>query len=458
MVFSSAIFLWIFLPVVVLGNLLVGKKMSNLFLLLSSLIFYAWGEPVLVVLMIFSILWNWAAGLMIGKGSRKKLWLVLGVGGDLLLLFTFKYIGFFLSLLRVIPVLKDIPDPGVRLPIGISFFTFQAISYIADVYRERVKPSADPLPVALYISFFPQLIAGPIVQYRTVEEQLRTRKPGAADFADGFRRFLYGLGKKVLIANVLAGCADKAFSMEVPGVLPAWIGALAYTLQIYYDFSGYSDMALGLGRMFGFSFPENFSYPYLSRSISEFWRRWHITLGAWFREYVYIPLGGNRKGKGRTLINLLIVFFLTGLWHGADLSFVLWGLYHGFFSLLERAGLKKLLDKSRILSGLGCFVVVLLGWVLFRAENLGAAFAYYRAMFVPAAESASILRLCDGKTFAIGAAALIGAGPLQAIVPQKLKEKWKGSAAEALFVLVVLGYSLAALAAESYNPFIYFQF
>ena len=457
MVFSSVIFLWIFLPLVFLGNLLVGRKWSNIFLLLASLIFYAWGEPVRVIIMIFSVIINWAAGLLIEKTDHKKLFLAAGVAVDLGFLAVFKYAGFFADIINGIFGADFIPRPEIELPIGISFFTFQAISYIADVYRGKAKASADPLPVALYISFFPQLIAGPIVQYVSVEEQLKERKPGYEDMTAGFKRFLYGLGKKVLIANVMAECADAAFGMESIGTGAAWMGALAYTLQIYYDFSGYSDMALGLGRIFGFRFPENFNYPYMSKSISEFWRRWHISLGAFFREYVYIPLGGNKKGKGRTYLNLFIVFFLTGLWHGADFSFILWGLYHGLISLAERAGLKKLQDKSIVLSRLICFVLVLFGWVLFRADNTSAAVNYISCMF-GAGEKTELWELGNKKTWVMTAVAVIGAGPLQSLCPQKIKDKWKDSAPEALYCLLILFFCLAALAGNSYNPFIYFQF
>ncbi|MCR5118973.1 MAG: MBOAT family protein [Lachnospiraceae bacterium] len=458
MVFSSAIFLWIFLSAVFAGNLLFGKRLSNLFLLTASLFFYAWGEPVLVVLMIFSIIWNYLMGLMIEAASHKKLLLFIGVAADLLLLAYYKYAGF---LLRSINTLcgTAFEVPQIALPIGISFFTFQAISYIADVYRGKVKASKDPLPVALYISFFPQLIAGPIVQYRDVERQLRERKLSAEGFAFGFRRFIYGLGKKVLIANVLAKCADAVFDHGAAGVgmLPAWIGALAYTFQIYYDFSGYSDMALGLGQMFGFTFSENFNYPYLSKSITEFWRRWHMTLGAWFREYVYIPLGGNRKGKGRTVANLWIVFFLTGLWHGADLSFILWGLYHGALSFVERLGLKKLLDKSRVLSRLLCFIAVCIGWVLFRAENTAEGLKMIAAMFRPGT-GMKLWELGDTKTLVIAVCAVFGCGIMQALVPSKVKKRYRESVLEALVCGAVLFFCLAALAGAGYNPFIYFQF
>ncbi len=458
MVFSSLIFLWIFLPLVFFGNLLAGRKLSNLFLLLASLFFYAWGEPVMVLLMFACCLINWATGLLISRSAHKKASLALGVAVDLSFLFFYKYTGFFCDIVNSLTGKPLLPSLEIALPIGISFFTFQAISYLADVYRGQVEASKDPLPVALYISFFPQLIAGPIVQYRSVEAALKERRVTSADTADGFRRFVYGLAKKVLIANVLAGCADKAFSLEALDMRAAWIGALAYTLQIYYDFSGYSDMAIGLGKMFGFTFPENFRYPYLSRSISEFWRRWHITLGAWFREYVYIPLGGNRQGKGRMLFNLLVVFTLTGLWHGAELSFVLWGLYHGLLSLIERMGLKKLLEKSHVLSRLLCFCAVLLGWVLFRAENCDEAFRYLGAMFTPGAETVPLWQLGDCKCFILLILAIPGAGILQTLLPEKLRTKYAGSVMEALVCMLLLFFCVASLAADSYNPFIYFQF
>lgn len=326
MVFSSAIFLLMFLPVVFVINLLVKKEYSNLVLLTASLIFYAWGEPYQVLLMIFSIVINWLMGKLIGSndGSKKKMFLIIGIALDLGTLGYYKYAGFLVSILNDIMGKEIISMSQIALPIGISFFTFQAISYIADVYKGDTEASPKLVNVALYISFFPQLIAGPIVKYRDINRQIEQRSISWIGVSAGFRRFVYGLGKKVLIANVLGLCADTIYSYDLNGLdwRAAWIGALAYTFQIYYDFSGYSDMAIGLGKMFGFDFLENFNYPYISRSITEFWRRWHISLGSWFREYVYIPLGGNRKGKIRTYINLIILFSLTGLWHGAAFSYI----------------------------------------------------------------------------------------------------------------------------------------
>ena len=458
MLFSSAVFLWIFLPVVIAGNLLFEKRFSNLFLLLASLFFYAWGEPVLIVLIIFVIIWSYFIGLCIEKCNNKKIALFIGVSGDLLLLGYYKYAGFLvMSINQATGASFNVPE--IALPIGISFYTFQAISYIVDVYRGKVKATKDPLPVAVYISFFPQLIAGPIVKYSDVESRLHERKMTAEGFATGFRRFIYGLGKKVLIANVLAKCADAVFDHGAAnvGMLPAWMGALAYTFQIYYDFSGYSDMALGLGCMFGFKSPENFNYPYLSKSITEFWQRWHITLGAWFREYVYIPLGGNRKGKGRTYVNLWIVFFLSGLWHGADFTFLLWGMYHGALSFVERMGLKKLLDKSKVLSRLLCFIAVSIGWVMFRAKNAAEGVSMIAAMFTPAA-GMKLWELGDMKTAAVALCAVSGCGILQTLLPEKLTKWYRESLLEVIVCGGILFFCLAALAMEEYNPFIYYQF
>ena len=465
MVFSSLTFLWVFLPVVYAVNLLLPKRFSNCFLLLASLLFYAWGEPYLVLLMMATILVNWIAGLAIGllQGRGRKIVLTLGVLCDLGALGYFKYAGLLTRLLNTAAGKELIPVPQIALPIGISFFTFQAISYIVDVYRRETVASPSLINTALYISFFPQLIAGPIVKYRDISRQIVSRKVTAKKTAQGFRRFAYGLAKKVLIANVMGRCADAVFNASLSQIGPAtaWVGALAYAMQIYYDFSGYSDMAIGLGRMFGFKFQKNFDYPYLSASVTEFWRRWHISLGSWFREYVYIPLGGNRKGPMRTYINLLIVFFLTGLWHGADLSFVLWGLYHGLFLILERLGFKKILDRCRPLAAVGCFLAVTFGWVLFRASDTPFALQYTARMLAPWRYTGMDLPLwnyLNVKTLWCGAAAVLGMGFIQRFTPPRLTERWKHSVPEAVFCAVLTVLSLASIAANMYNPFIYFQF
>ena len=472
MVFSSVVFLLLFLPAVYLVNALISRiskantAWSNGFLLLASLIFYAWGEPILVLLMIGSILLNWFCGRRIAasSGAGRKAWLCLAVLGDLAALGYYKYAGFLVSTVNDILGREALTPLQIALPIGISFFTFQAISYVVDVYREKTEASRHLLNTALYISFFPQLIAGPIVKYRDINRQIESRTVTWERTAEGFRRFVYGLGKKVLIANVLGKCVDLVY-LEKPDLIDpraAWSAAIAYMFQIYYDFSGYSDMAIGLGRMFGFDYLENFNYPYLSASVSEFWRRWHISLGTWFREYVYIPLGGNRKGKLRTILNLAAVFLLTGLWHGAAISFILWGAYHGFFILAERLGLKRLLDKSRIIGIVYCFAVVLFGWVLFRAEDPLTAVMLISRMVRPF-HYAHIAAIPVGmyfnlKTAAALAAAVIGAGLLQKLIPEKWQAKWKGSVPEAVFCLVMLILCIAAVTGDTYNPFIYFQF
>ena len=465
MVFSSSVFLFLFLPAVFIADTLIKTRYSNILLLGASLLFYAWGEPYYVFLMITSIALNWLVGIAIAKtsGSMRRLALVAGVTCDLLMLGYYKYAGFLVSIVNSAAHRTLLPIPHIELPIGISFFTFQAISYIADVYRGETEASGSIVNVALYISFFPQLIAGPIVKYKDINEQIKSRSTTWVDTAEGFKRFIYGLSKKVLISNVLGLCADTVFAFD-PSAFDcraAWIGALAYTFQIYYDFSGYSDMAIGLGRMFGFTILENFDYPYMSGSVSEFWRRWHISLGSWFREYVYIPLGGNRRGTARTYINLIIVFFLTGLWHGADFSFVLWGLYHGFFQIMERLGLKRLLARNRIMSVIYTFAVVSFGWVLFRADSTAAGLCYMSRLLTPGSASGSIIptyEYMDLKTVFTLVVAAVGMGFLRYLVPEKLHERWRDSIPEAIFCIVMLILSLASITNNTYNPFIYFQF
>ena len=474
MLFSSMIFLWVFLPVVLAGSFLLRKtRLVNLFLVLASLFFYAWGEPVNVLLMIFSILLNYGAGLLLAKFEQndpyevRKLVVALDILLNLALLGYFKYLGLLVeginALLGIVGA-KSLAVPTVSLPIGISFFTFQALSYVVDVYRRKVQAQKKLLNVALYISFFPQLIAGPIVRYREINEEIEHRRITAEDFAQGARRFIYGLAKKVLIANVMAQGADGLFALRASGVTGgmAWLAAILYTFQIYYDFSGYSDMAIGLGRMFGFHFSENFRYPYLARSIREFWRRWHISLSTWFREYVYIPLGGNRKGRSRTYLNLFIVFALTGIWHGAGVSFLLWGLYHGLLSILERLGLEKALKKLGPLACIYAFVAVVFGWVLFRVEDVPMALAWMQRMVTPWQYTGTAYHLYDyvtPQTWVLLGAAVLGMGPIQALADKlRLTERWKLSWPEVLLCTGLLALCFASLAGSTYNPFIYFKF
>lgn len=461
MVFSSGVFLLVFLPITFIVNLFLSTKQSNIWLLIASLLFYAWGEPFFVFLMILSIIVNWLVGMGIGKceGKLKRLILTLGIVFDLGFLGYYKYAGFVVSLLNRIVHHEIMSVPQIALPIGISFFTFQAISYIVDVYRKDTEYSKSVVNVALYIAFFPQLIAGPIVKYRDINQQIEKRQANWVKVSNGFRRFIYGLAKKVLISNVLGLCVDTIYSNDLSFIdyKVAWIGALAYTFQIYYDFSGYSDMAIGLGKMFGFDILENFNYPYVSKSISEFWRRWHISLGSWFREYLYIPLGGNRKGEIRTYINLCIVFFLTGLWHGANLTFVFWGLYHGFFRIIERLGFDKWLKKHNVLATIYCFLVVNFGWVIFRSTSIINSLRYLARMIFPFKYNNSTLEMytfLNLKVVFIGVVAILGAG----CVPKKIADKWKNSIPEAIYCVFLLILCLASIASNTYNPFIYFQF
>ena len=464
MVFSSAIFLWIFFPAVFLINLILPKKFSNVFLLIASLIFYAWGEPVFVLLMIGSIIVSWLAGKLMGRyDNHKKLILIVGVVLNLLSLGYYKYAGFLVSVFNMCMGRVVVMPPQVRLPIGISFFTFQAISYIIDVYRGQTEASDRLENVALYISFFPQLIAGPIVKYRDINKQIEKRQITLNGTSEGFRRFVYGLAKKVLIANIMGKCADGLFAIDphnMSGIM-CWVAAFAYTLQIYYDFSGYSDMAIGMGRMFGFTYLENFDYPYMSKSISEFWRRWHISLGSWFREYVYIPLGGNRKGRIRTDVNLLITFFLTGMWHGANFTFILWGLYHGVLSVIERHGLGKILDKSKIISRIYLILAVMFGWVLFRVNTVAEGKTFIKRMLMPwkfMQYNISPWLYLDKATILVAVCAVLGSGIIQQLMPAGIKNKWKNSVIEFIYCLGLLLLSMMSIASNTYNPFIYFQF
>ncbi len=483
MVFSSITFLFFFLPTVLLLYQLSGKSTRNLLLLAASLFFYSWGEGVYVLLMVTSIIINYSGGLLIA-GSRtvasRRFFLILPVALNLLILGFFKYALFLTENLNLmlsywnLPALELMP---VRLPIGISFFTFQALSYIIDVYRRKELPQKNIINLALYISLFPQLIAGPIVRYNQIADEIENRSTTMNDLAEGIQRFLLGLGKKILLANPLAAIADKIFILPETEltISLAWLGALSYTLQIYFDFSGYSDMAIGLGRMFGFHFPENFNYPYISKSIREFWQRWHISLSSWFRDYLYFPLGGSRSGPIRTYINLLIVFLLCGFWHGASWTFVAWGLYHGFFLVLERTPLGPLVGRLwsplRILLTL---LLVMLGWVIFRSDTLSEAILYISIMaggsqtgFDP-----SILSLyLDSKArFEISMALLLALPlyPCLRRLKQTLLQRWSGAIklavsasvhlAQLLFFAAISYFAVISLAAGVYNPFIYFRF
>ena len=389
MIFSSTLFLFLFLPIVLGVHFLIAQKYRNLFILIASLFFYAWGEQVLVLLMMSSICVNYVTGNIIFEFQKKdkkiqsKIALIFGVAINLSVLAYYKYINFFIDTLSQIGLNINIDVSSVVLPIGISFFTFQSISYLIDVYRKTVEGQKSLINLGMYISLFPQLIAGPIVRYADISKEIKSRTITSSLFKEGISRFIIGFAKKVIIANNLGLIANKVFEI-LPSELStslSWIGIICYSLQIYYDFSGYSDMAIGLGKMFGFNFKENFEHPYISSSIREFWRRWHVSLSSWFKDYLYVPLGGNRKGKYRTYVNLLIVFFLTGLWHGASWSFVIWGLFHGVFLIIERLNIIKLPSKLNILSRIYTLLVVLVAWVFFRAETLEYSINFIAKMF-----------------------------------------------------------------------------
>ena len=463
MVFSTTTFILLFLPVVLLvyyfPPIRKHRSISNLVLSLASLFFYAWGEPSFVLVMLGSIFVNWALGLLVDKfrnTKRAKTPLIAAVVVNVALLFVFKYLTFLLTNFNLL-FNKNIDTLNISLPIGISFFTFQAMSYVIDVYRGHGKAQKNPLNVILYISFFPQLIAGPIVRYETVAEEINNRVETFEDFSSGVYRFLIGLSKKVLLANNLAVLADAAFDGQKPTVLSAWIGALAYSLQIYFDFSGYSEMAIGLGRMFGFHFLENFDYPYVSRSITEFWRRWHMSLGTWFRDYVYFPLGGSRvDSKARLVFNLFVTWTLTGIWHGANWTFLMWGLL--YFVLLTVEKLTGFDKKSGFFGHIYTMLFVVLGWVLFRSESIGNALSYMASMFGIGAklyDGYMLTYLSSYKVYFI--AGILACFPIQKLFKDKINSKvYNCVSAAVLFVLFVL--SLSFMVKGAYNPFIYFNF
>ena len=387
MVFSSLVFLFVFLPIVLVLYYLSSKKYRNYLLLLASLFFYAWGEPTYVVIMLVSIGANYLCGLLVDEKRADKVrvtGVVISVIFNICMLGVFKYSGFFVKNINT-AFNTSLPVPEIALPLGISFFTFQAMSYVIDVYRKDAKVQKNIFDLSLYISLFPQLVAGPIVRYQTVADQIDERDHNIVKFGDGVRRFIIGLGKKVLLSNSLGMLADSVFGMQTYQltVVSTWLGILAYSLQIFFDFSGYSDMAIGLGKMFGFEFLENFNYPYISQSASEFWRRWHISLGSWFRDYVYFPLGGSRRGNVRTYINLFIVWFLTGFWHGASWTFIAWGLYFGLLIGMEKSYLGKFLNKvPRFIRHIYLLLVVMIGWVFFRADSFSYSIEFIKNMFL----------------------------------------------------------------------------
>lgn len=469
MAFSSMPFLCVFLPAgYLLYCLMPSLRAKNALLVALSLLFYAYGEPVYVFLMIVCVFWNYLlARAFAGRSEKsKKALLAAGVLLNLGMLFFYKYTGMLLETLGFLTG-RAFPTVQIRLPIGISFFTFQALSYVIDVYRGKAEAEKSFGKVLLYISFFPQLIAGPIVKYTDIAQQLGDRQQSASKTAQGLRRFILGLSKKVLISNTMGVAADYVYALPAAeiGMAAAWTGAVAYMMQIYFDFSGYSDMAIGLGKMFGFTIRENFDHPYLASSMQDFWRRWHISLTNWFREYLYIPLGGNRKGKTRTWINRLIVFCCTGLWHGANWTFVLWGLFHGLFLALETVfGKKGKKKKTAWIGHLYVLLVVCVGFVLFRSDDLGQAGRMLAAMFAGAkggaAVTAAAMAPLNGLFWAALAAAAVCCLPVTEWVlcrsNARLRSFWRPFSYAASVLLLLL--CLFSLSGGTYNPFIYFRF
>ncbi len=482
MLFSSPLFLYLFLPITLLGYYLMIPKLKNYWLLAASLVFFAWGGVTFTFILIGSILLNYIFGLWIQKqktSGKGKLPLILGVSTNIAILAVFKYTNFLVQNLNQlldwihIPL---IPQTHIILPIGISFYTFHSLSYLVDIYRNKAVAQRNFFDLSLYITMFSQLIAGPIIRYSDVDQQLRGRTHTLEKFSYGIERFLIGLGKKVLLANTFAKIADQIFAtnpMDLGAPL-AWLGIICYTLQIYCDFAGYSDMAIGLGRMFGFEFMENFNFPYIAKSVKEFWRRWHISLSSFFRDYVYIPLGGNKVSISRTYINLLIVFFLTGFWHGSSWSFVVWGLFHGFFMVIERLWLGKILDKTwKPIANLYTLLVVMFAWVLFRADSLGYAVDYWKAMFDFKTTSEqmilfrSYLDIEFYLTFGIAVLGSFGAYQFVSRFINKIIHSTKWSAqtfaygfhfVSVIFYILILYLSTMYLISGTYNPFIYYRF
>lgn len=475
MLFTTPLFLFAFLPVLLIAYFLVPSRGRNILLFAASLFFYAWGDISGVIVLLVSIGCNYSFAILIDRfrnGASGKAFLFLSITVNVGLLFAFKYFNFFVESLNAGLHLVSIdPLDHVRIPfpIGISFFTFKALSYVIDVYRERTAVRTNMLHVALYIAFFPHVLAGPIARLQEVAEGLQTRTVDPSLFVSGIQRFVFGIAKKMLIANPLGTVADQIFALPADHVTfgVSWLGAICYTLQIYFDFSGYSDMAIGLGRMFGFTILENFNFPYISSSIREFWRRWHISLSTWFRDYLYIPLGGNRCRPKRVYFNLFIVFFLCGLWHGANWTFVVWGMIHGIFIAAERAGMAHLLSRAwKPFQHFYALVVVTLAWVFFRAENIPAAISYMKAMFGFGIGNSWIyypgLYLTNDVVIALIAGIMFSA-PIYQYVSRTAR--WSLKVNPLVYVLaqfVVIGLlfltSMLSVAASTYKPFIYFKF
>lgn len=468
MVFSSLIFLFIFLPIVLLVYYFVPRKGKNFIILISSLVFYAWGEPIYIILIVISILINYFGSLILRKNyrNREKHKFIFSsiILIDISILLFFKYYGFLIENINDIFKLT-IHIRNLPLPLGISFYTFQLISYVADVYMQKVKPQKNIIDFSAYIAMFPQLVAGPIVKYSDVEKQLKNRKESIQKCGQGIRRFIIGLGKKVILANSmgLIWSEVRNLPLENTAVLSAWIGIIAFTLEIYFDFSGYSDMAIGLGKMFGFEFIENFNYPYISKSVTEFWRRWHISLGSWFREYIYVPLGGNRRGLSIQFRNIVIVWFVTGLWHGASWNFIVWGLYFGLIIFMEKLFLQNILKKIPVIfAHIYTMFIVIVGWVFFDMDNLNSAIKYVKIMFGIGnnlfIDNTTKYILCTNFVMLI--ISIVGSTEIVSNFSKRIKLKGKklDFVLMVIMQILILIISIAYLVSESYNPFLYFRF
>lgn len=464
MVFSSLVFLFAYLPITLLAYYLVPRQGRNIFLFIVNLIFYGWGEPKLVLLMVFNIFFNYIGGWLVNKyradAKKKKLFLILTCVLDIGILAVFKYTGMITETLNMLPFL-NIPELQISLPIGISFYTFQTMSYVIDVYRDDAPVSKNFINFGTYVALFPQLIAGPIVRYRDVAEQLVNRRETLEMFTRGVKLFMVGLAKKVIIANTMGTLTTNIFATtDENGVVGTWVGMIAYTFQIYFDFSGYSDMACGLGNMMGFEFLKNFNYPYIAKSITDFWRRWHISLSTWFKEYVYIPLGGNRKGVKRQILNLLIVWGLTGLWHGAAYNFVLWGLYYGLLLILEKFVLKKFLDRlPSFVQHIYTLFIVIIGWGLFYFTDVGQLGEFMADLFNfgngICGDQAFNLIMSNLPMLIIAA---VASTPLAAMLYNRFEHTRFMWIPETLYCMGILVVSTASLVNQSYNPFLYFRF
>ena len=461
MLFSSLTFLLAFLPLVlVLYYVNNNRVYRNIILLISSLIFYSWGEPRTIIIMIITIIVNYVMAIMIEEKEKyRKLLFIVTCIFNIGILFFFKYFNFFVN---DVLMLKNV-TLNIILPIGISFYTFQILSYVIDVYKKEVVAQRSIINLGAYVTMFPQLIAGPIVRYQTIAKELTERKEHVDDIAEGLRRFIIGLGKKIIIANQMAIIADKVY-LSIPlhdlNTMFAWIGTIAFALQIYYDFSGYSDMAIGLGKMFGFHFVENFNYPYIATSITDFWRRWHISLSSWFRDYVYIPLGGSRCSKARWMLNIMIVWSLTGLWHGASYNFILWGLYYGVLLMMEKLFFKKYLDKLKGINYIITMLIVLVGWVFFNSSSVDQIIYMIRNLFGFNGSFSLILLNNQGILYLLPymLIAIIGMGPWINQLFIKIRNNTIGFTIYDIYLVVILVVCLIFLINNSYNPFIYFRF